>query len=87
MYVVEISLRLSPVPVTVQRKELADAQALYGEVRKALEGGEPRLLDLTCEKDPHKCLCLLSAEIQAIQLYEKSAVGGGGKRPGFSVDS
>ena len=36
MYVVEISLRLSPMPVAVQRKELEAALSLYGEVRQAL---------------------------------------------------
>lgn len=86
MYVVELSLRLSPMPVAVQRKELEAAHALYGEVRQALESGQPRVLELTCEKDPNKRLSLLSSEIVAVQTYEKSAVGGGGRRPGFSFD-
>jgi hypothetical protein len=30
---------------------------------------------------------LLSSEVVAVQVYEKSASGGGGKRPGFSFDS
>ena len=38
MYVVELSIKLSPMPIAVQRKELADAQALYATVRQALEG-------------------------------------------------
>ncbi len=87
MFVVEITLRLSPMPVAVQRKELEGAQQLYGTVRQALESGEPRLLDLSCEKDEQKRITLLSSEILAIQMYEKSAVGGGGKRPGFSLAS
>ena len=65
MYVVELSLKLSPMPVAVQRKEQSAAEALYGQVRQALESGHPRLLELT---------------------YEKSAIGGGSKRPGFSFD-
>ncbi len=87
MYVVELSLRLSPMPVAVERKELEAAQALYGEVRQALENGHPKILDLSCEKDEHKRVSLLSSEILAVQTYEKSASGGGGKRPGFSFDS
>jgi hypothetical protein len=86
MYVVELSLRLSPMPVAVQRKEVEDAHALYGEVRQALESGQPRVLDLTCEKDPKKRVSLLSSEILAVQTYEKSAIGGGGRRPGFSFE-
>jgi hypothetical protein len=86
MFVVELSLRLSPMPISVQRKELGAAQALYGEIRQALESGHPRVLELSCEKDEHKRISLLSGEILAVQIYEKSAIGGGGKRPGFSFD-
>jgi hypothetical protein len=86
MYVVELSLRLSPMPIAVQRKELADAQALYGSVRQAMENGQPKLLELICEKDENKHVSLLSAEILAVQMYEKSASGGGARRPGFSFD-
>ncbi|MEO1003824.1 MAG: hypothetical protein AAFX65_12025 [Cyanobacteria bacterium J06638_7] len=87
MYVVELSIKLSPLPVAVQRKELADAQALYGTVRSALDSGSPRLLELSCEKEPEKKVTLLSAEVVAVQLYEKSASASGGRRPGFSFDS
>jgi hypothetical protein len=86
MYVVEISLRLSPMPVAVQRKDLEAAQALYEEVRRALENGQPKVLELTCEKDAQKRVSLLSGEIVAVQIYEKSAMAGGGKRPGFSFE-
>ena len=87
MYVVELSLKLSPMPLAVQRKELADAETLYGQVRSCLESGAPKLLELSCEKDEQKRITLLSSEIVAVQLYEKSAMGSGGKRPGFSFDS
>jgi hypothetical protein len=86
MYVVELSIRLSPMPVTVQRKELGDAEALYAEVKQVLETGSPRVLDLQCEKEEHKRISLLSSELVAVQVYEKSAAGGGGKRPGFSLE-
>jgi len=86
MYVVELSIKLNPMPLAVQRRELADAEALYNQIRGSLESGAPRLLELTCEKEEHKRLTLLSSEIVAVQLYEKSTTGGGGKRPGFSFD-
>jgi hypothetical protein len=87
MYVVELSIRLSPMPVAVQRKELSDAQALYAELKQVLETGSPKVLDLNCEKEEHKRISLLSSELVAVQVYEKSAAGGGGKRPGFSLES
>lgn len=86
MYVVELSIRLSPMPVAVQRKELADAEALYTQVQQALETGSPRVLELRCEKDEDKRISLLSSELVAVQMFEKSAMGGSGKRPGFSFD-
>jgi hypothetical protein len=86
MFVVEISLRLSPMPVAVQRKEHEAAQALYDEVRRALESGQPKVLELSCEKDAQKRVSFLSGEIVAVQIYEKSAMAGGGKRPGFSFE-
>jgi len=87
MYVVELSLKLSPMPIAVQRKELAGAEGVYQEVRNAMEHGHPRLLELTCEKAEEKRICLLSSEVVAVQIYEKSALGAGSKRPGFSIDA
>ena len=87
VYVIELALRMSPVPVSVQRKELADADALYQQIRQALENGQPRLLELTCEKVEGKKVTLLVSEVLAVQLYEKASATGGSKRPGFSFDS
>lgn len=80
-------MKLSPMPIAVQRKELGDAQALYGELRGAMESGHPRVLELSCEKAEEKRVSLLSSELVAVQIYEKSTTGGGGKRPGFTTDS
>ncbi|MCB4428337.1 hypothetical protein FZX09_05905 [Synechococcus sp. MU1643] len=87
MYVIELALRMSPVPVSVQRKEQADADALYQQIRQALENGQPRLLELTCEKVEGKKVTLLVSEVLAVQLYEKASASGGSKRPGFSLVS
>ena len=50
---------MSPIPVSVQRKEPSDAEALYQEIRQAIDHGQPRLLDLTCEKVEGKKAALL----------------------------
>ena len=86
MYVLELSLRLSPMPIAVQRKELTGAQELYGELRLALESGPPKVRELTCETDENKRISLLSSEVVAIQIYEKTAGGSGARRPGFSFE-
>ena len=87
VYLIELALRMSPVPVSVQRKEHSDAEALYQQIRQSLESGQPRLLELTCEKVEGKKVTLLTSEILAVQLYEKASATGGSKRPGFSLDS
>ena len=87
VYVIELALRMSPIPVSVQRKDAEAAEALYQQIRQALESGQPRLLELTCEKVEGKKVTLLISEVLAVQLYEKTAATGGSKRPGFSFDS
>ena len=84
MYVIELALKFSPLPLSVQRKNLGDAQALYNNVRQCMERGQQRLLELTCEKVESKKLTVLAQDILAVQIYEKTGATGGSKRPGFS---
>ena len=86
MYVIELALRMSPVPVSVQRKEHSDAESLYQEIRQTLESGQPGLLEMSCEKVEGKKVTMLTSEILAVQLYEKASATGGSKRPGFSLE-
>ena len=87
VYVIELALRMSPMPVSVQRKEREAAEAVYQQVRTTLEQGQPRLLELTCEKVDGKRLSVLTSDILAVQIYEKTAATSGSKRPGFSFDA
>ena len=86
MYVIELAIKMSPMPVSVQRKEQATAEALYQQVRQTMEQGQPRLLELSCEKMEGKRVTVLSSEVLSVQIYEKTATGGGSKRPGFAFD-
>jgi hypothetical protein len=85
MYVIEVSLKFTPMPVSVQRKEQADADAVYNQVLGAMRSGQPAVLELTCEHQAEKKVALLSPEIAAVQVYEKSASGLAGRRPGFAA--
>ncbi len=87
MYVIELALKLSPLPLSVQRKKLSDAQSLYQQVRNCIDKGQPRLLELSCEKVDDKKIAVLVSEVLAVQIYEKTVGAGGSKRPGFSFDS
>ena len=84
MYCIELTIKLSPMPLVVQRKEHGDAQRLYSEVVDAIQKGNQRLLELTCEKVEDKKITVLVSEITAVQIYEKTSTGTS-KRPGFSL--
>ncbi len=87
MYLIELALKLSPIPLSVQRKELDDAKALYEFVKESLLKGEPKLLEITCEQLEDKKIAVLLSEVLAVQMYEKTAGAGGSRRPGFSFDA
>ena len=87
MYSIELTIKLSPLPLIVQRKEHADAQRLYSEVIDSMQKGNQRLLELTCEKVEDKRITVLVSEIIAVQIYEKASSSGTSKRPGFSLQN
>ena len=86
MYCIELTIKLSPMPLIVQRKEHADAQKLYSEVADSIQKGNQRILELTCEKVEDKKITVLVSEISAVQIYEKTS-GSTSKRPGFSLQN
>ena len=86
MYVIELALKLSPLPLSVQRKTLNDAESVYQNLRRHIERGDSNLIELTCEKVESKKLAVLSSEVLAVQMYEKTAASGASKRPGFSFE-
>ena len=86
MYCIELTIKLSPMPLVVQRKEHEDAQKLYSEVVEFIQKGNQRFLELTCEKVEDKRITVLVSEITAVQIYEKTSTGTS-KRPGFSFQN
>ena len=86
MYCIELTIKLSPIPLVVQRKEHRDAQRLYSEVIDSIQKGNQRLLELTCEKVEDKRITVLVSEITAVQIYEKTS-SSTSKRPGFSLQN
>ena len=88
MYSLELSLRYSPFPISIQRKEYDDVKEIYEEIKAALndENDSSRLIELKCEKVQDKFITVRSREIISVQMYEKSSLAGGSKKPGFSLD-
>ena len=86
MYSIELTIKLSPLPLIVQRKQQGDAQRLYAEVIDSIQKGNQRLIELTCEKVEDKRVTVLVSEITAVQIYEKTS-SSTSKRPGFSLQN
>ena len=86
MYVIELALKFCPFPLSVQRKEVSDASALYQKVLQSMDKGNPHLLELTCEKVADKKVAVLVEEVLAVQMYEKTAGSGSARRPGFAFE-
>ncbi len=52
-----------------------------------MERNNAKLLELSCEQFEDKKISVLTTEILAVQIYEKTALMGGVKRPGFSFNA
>ena len=84
MFIIDVSLKSAPVTLSIQRKASEDAEASYQQVVDAIRSGEHRLLELTCEHQPGKKISVLSSEVAAVQMYEKSSTAtSSGRPPGF----
>jgi hypothetical protein len=83
MYVIEIVIKSTPMPMSVQRKTVEDAKSVYQQVLSALRSGGNSLLELTCERQPEKQIAVMTGEVVAVQMYEKSGTASSGKTPGF----
>ena len=89
MYSLEISLRYSPFPLSIQKKDYEEVKKIYDEIKDFMNGNNQHsaLIELSCEKVQDKIITVLAKEVISVQIYEKSAVAGGSKRPGFSLDT
>lgn len=84
MFILDVSLKSAPMTLSIQKKTVEDAEAVYQQVLEAIRSGESRLVELTCEHQVGKKISVLSSEIAAVQMYEKSSTAtSSGRPPGF----
>ena len=88
MYSLELSIRYSPFPISIQKKKFEDVQQIYDEIKNAMNENveSSKLIELSCDKVQDKLIAVRAKEVISVQIYEKSSVAGGSKRPGFSLD-
>lgn len=72
MFTIDITLKGMGIALSVQRKEEAAAQALYEQILQALKQGGGEIVELTCDRQPEKKIAVLSSEISAVQVSDKS---------------
>lgn len=82
MFIIDLSLKYTPLPLSVQRKTEDEAHAVYREIVEAMHSGNPKILELSCSQQPGKKISVLSSEITAVQVAEKSGAATG-RVPGF----
>jgi hypothetical protein len=83
MISIDLTLKYSPIPVSVQRKEETDAQSLYQSIVEAMKSPTPQLIELTCEKQTEKKVALMSDQIAAVIVSQKDGSAAAGRVPGF----
>ncbi|PZO17273.1 MAG: hypothetical protein DCF25_11365 [Leptolyngbya foveolarum] len=84
MYIVELALKNSPMPLTVQKEDKETAEATYQKALDAMKNGNPVMLELTCDQMLDKKVAVFVSDLAAVQVYEKSgSAGTGGRSPGF----
>lgn len=83
MFTIDITLKGTPLALSIERKEATDAQTVYKEILQAMQAGQPKALELTCDRQPEKKIGILSSEISAVQVSDKSSSASSGRPPGF----
>lgn len=84
MFTIELALKHTAVPLSIQKKTEDDANGTYHRVVEAMRSGNDPILELTCDQQPHKKVTLLTSELAAVQVYEKTSTAtASGRPPGF----
>tara|TARA_B100000963_G_scaffold211333_1_gene184181 strand:- start:173 stop:382 length:210 start_codon:yes stop_codon:yes gene_type:complete len=69
MFTLELSLRYSPFPISIQKKSHDDVLKVYEQIKNAMrENAGSVLIDLTCDKIKSKSITVLAREIIAVHL-------------------
>jgi hypothetical protein len=83
MFTIDVTLKGTGMALSVQRKEAADAEALYQKLLEALKGGSSPIIELTCDKQPEKKIVVLCSEISAVQVSDKASTASASRGMSF----
>lgn len=84
MFTIDLSLKNTPFPLSVQRKSEEDAEAVYQQILQAMRSNSSEILELTCDRQVEKRIAVKASEINGVQISQKaSSATASGKPPGF----
>lgn len=84
MFTIDISVRNTAFPISVQRKSPEDAEAVYQLILAAMRSNNPDIVELKCEGKTEKKIAVRASEISGVQVIQKDGVStSSGRAPGF----
>ncbi|HHP7231966.1 MAG TPA: hypothetical protein ACFCUY_14050 [Xenococcaceae cyanobacterium] len=83
MYTIDIVVRNTPLPISIERKEAEAAEQVYQQILSAMSSAEPQVLELTCEKQEGKKVAIATSAIAAAVVSQKSGSAAAGRAAGF----
>ncbi|VEP16255.1 conserved hypothetical protein [Hyella patelloides LEGE 07179] len=72
MHSINIIVRNTALPISIERKEADDAEKAYQEILSAMTTDNPKVLELTCEKQEGKKIAVVSSAIAAAVMSQSS---------------
>jgi hypothetical protein len=83
MFSIDLTIRYSPVPISVQKNEESDAKALYEEILAAMTAETPKVIELTSDKEEGRKIAVVGNQINSVIFSANSNSAKSGKVPGF----
>ncbi|WP_016953623.1 hypothetical protein [Anabaena sp. PCC 7108] len=81
MFTIDLSIKNTAFPISVQRKSTEDAEAVYQLLLAAMRSGNPDIVELKCEGKTEKKIAVRASEISGVQIVQKDGTAVGGTRP------
>ena len=84
MFTIDLTLKNTPFPVSVQRKSAEEAESVYQQILEAMRSGTSDILELTCDQKTEKKVAIRANEISGLQMSQRDGTSAaGGRPPGF----
>lgn len=83
MFTIDLTLKNTPFPLSIQRKTVEEAEAVYQQLLEAMRSGSTEILELACDRQAEKKVAIRANEISSLQMSQKTGAAASGRPPGF----